>query len=48
MLPDNVRERAAAAAIEAFDADAITGGRFDRNELTIEIAPSKKIGRAHV
>jgi NADH-quinone oxidoreductase subunit C len=41
MLPDNVRERAAAAAIEAFDADAITGGRFDRNELTIEIAPSK-------
>jgi NADH-quinone oxidoreductase subunit C len=41
MLPDNVRERAAAAAIEAFDADAITGGRFDRNELTIEIAAPK-------
>ena len=41
MLPENVRERAAAAAIEAFDADAITGGRFDRNELTIEIPPSK-------
>ncbi len=41
MLPDNVRERAVAAAIDAFDADAITGGRFDRNELTIEIAAPK-------
>jgi NADH-quinone oxidoreductase subunit C len=41
MLPDNLKERAAAAAIEAFDADAITGGRFDRNELTIEIAAPK-------
>jgi NADH-quinone oxidoreductase subunit C len=41
MLPENLRERAAAAAIEAFDADAITGGRFDRNELTIEIAAPK-------
>jgi NADH-quinone oxidoreductase subunit C len=28
-------------AIDAFDADAITGGRFDRNELTIEIAAPK-------
>jgi NADH-quinone oxidoreductase subunit C len=41
MVPENLRERAAAAAIDAFDADAITGGRFDRNELTIEIAPPK-------
>jgi NADH-quinone oxidoreductase subunit C len=41
MLPDNVREQATAAAIEAFDADAITGGRFDRNELTVEIATPK-------
>ena len=41
MLPENLRERAAAAAIDAFDADAITGGRFDRNELTIEIAAPK-------
>ena len=30
-----------ALALEAFDADAITGGKFDRNELTLEIAPSK-------
>jgi NADH-quinone oxidoreductase subunit C len=41
MLPDNLRERAVAAAIEAFDADAITAGRFDRNELAIEIAAAK-------
>ncbi len=41
MLPDNLQERAVAAAIDAFDADAITGGRVDRNELTIEIASPK-------
>ena len=41
MVPENLRERAVAAAIDAFDAEAITGGRFDRNELTIEIAASK-------
>jgi NADH-quinone oxidoreductase subunit C len=38
MLPDNLRERPVAQALEAFDADAITGGRFDRGELTLEIA----------
>jgi NADH-quinone oxidoreductase subunit C len=41
MLPDILRERAVAAAVDAFDADAIAGGRFDRNELTIEIASPK-------
>lgn len=41
MVPENLRERAVAAAIDAFDADAIADGRFDRNELTIEIAPAK-------
>lgn len=41
MLPDNLRERAVAAAIDAFDSDAVTAGRFDRNELTIEIAAPK-------
>src|SRR5215468_1131697 len=41
MLPDNLKDRAVAAAVEAFDGDAITGGKFDRNELTLEIAPSK-------
>jgi len=27
--------------VEAFDADAITAAKFDRNELTLEIAPGK-------
>src|SRR5215472_7197331 len=41
MLPDNLKDRAVAAALAAFDGDAIAGGKFDRNELTLEIAPAK-------
>src|SRR5580692_4552931 len=47
MLPENLRgldvtgKGAVAAAVEAFDADAIAAGKFDRNELTLEIAPAK-------
>ena len=47
MLPENLRDLdvatngAVAAALDAFDADAITAGKFDRNELTLEIAPPK-------
>ena len=41
MLPESVRERAVAAAVEAFDSDAVHGGRWDRGELTLEIAPAK-------
>lgn len=41
MLPDNLREHAVALAVEAFDAEAVKGGKFDRNELTLEIAPAK-------
>ena len=41
MLPENLKDRAVAAALAAFDGDAITGGKFDRNELTLEIAPAK-------
>src|SRR5580658_7913660 len=47
MLPENLRgldatrSGAVAAAVESFDADAITAGKFDRNELTLEIAPGK-------
>jgi NADH-quinone oxidoreductase subunit C len=41
MLPEPLRERSVALAVEAFDADAITGGKFDRNELTLGIAPAK-------
>jgi NADH-quinone oxidoreductase subunit C len=41
MIPDNLREHAAAAAVDAFDRDALTGGHFDLGELTLEIAPAK-------
>jgi NADH-quinone oxidoreductase subunit C len=41
MLPDNLREHAVAAALEAFDSDAIQTGKCDRGELTLEIAPAK-------
>jgi NADH-quinone oxidoreductase subunit C len=41
MLPDNLREHSAALAVERFDSDALTGGKFDRGELTLEIAAPK-------
>jgi len=41
MLPDNLREQAVALAVEAFDAEAVKGGKYDWNELTLEIAPAK-------
>jgi NADH-quinone oxidoreductase subunit C len=41
MLPDSLRDRGVALAVEAFDADAVQGGRFDRGEVTIEIAPAR-------
>jgi NADH-quinone oxidoreductase subunit C len=41
MLPENLRQQAIAMAVEAFDADAVVGGTFDRGELTLEIAPAK-------
>jgi NADH-quinone oxidoreductase subunit C len=36
-----LRERPVAAAVDSFDADAVVTGRFDRNELTLEIAAPK-------
>ena len=41
MLADNMRDRPVAAAVEAFDADALRSGRYERGELTLEIAPAK-------
>jgi NADH-quinone oxidoreductase subunit C len=41
MLPDNLRDRPVAAAVEAFDSDAIQTGKYERGELTLEIAPAK-------
>ena len=41
MLPDSLRDHAIAAAVADFDSDAVTGGKYDRGELTLEIAPGK-------
>ena len=41
MLPESVKEHTTAASVEAFDADALVTGKFDRGELTLEIAPGK-------
>ena len=41
MIPDNLRNQAVAEAVDAFDPDALTGGAFDRGELTLEVAPAK-------
>jgi NADH-quinone oxidoreductase subunit C len=41
MLPDNLRDRAVAAAVGDFDSDAVTAGKYDRGELTLEILPAK-------
>ena len=41
MLPDNLKDHAVAAAVDAFDADAVTAGKFEFGELTLEIAPAK-------
>jgi NADH-quinone oxidoreductase subunit C len=41
MLPENLKEYAVAAAVDAFDADAVTGGTFALGELTLGIAAPK-------
>jgi NADH-quinone oxidoreductase subunit C len=46
MLPDNLagldlREHATVSAVADFDAGAVTGGKYDRGELTLEVAPER-------
>jgi len=41
MLPDNLKENSIAAAVDAFDCEAIRAGNLDRGELTLEIAAGK-------
>src|SRR3954452_24760254 len=41
MLPDNLKDNAVAAAVEAFDGDAIRGAKLQFGEVTLEIAASK-------
>jgi NADH-quinone oxidoreductase subunit C len=41
MLPENLKEHAVAASVEAFDAEALRGGKYELGELSLEIAPGK-------
>jgi NADH-quinone oxidoreductase subunit C len=41
MAAIDLKNHAAAAALEGFDAKAFTGGTFDRGQLTLEIAPDR-------
>jgi NADH-quinone oxidoreductase subunit C len=41
MLPENLQEHAVAGAVEAFDADALTGGKYEFGELTLEVGAAK-------
>src|SRR3954447_25511209 len=41
MLPENLKEHELAAAVDAFAADALTGGKYEFGEITLEVAPSK-------
>jgi NADH-quinone oxidoreductase subunit C len=41
MLPENLIQNSIAAAVDAFDGDAVKGGKIDRGELTLEIAFAK-------
>jgi len=40
MLPEQLQADAVAQAVEAFDSRALTGGKIDRGEVTLEIAPA--------
>ena len=41
MIPDNLREYAVPQAVDAFDREAITGGKHEFGEWTLEVAASK-------
>lgn len=41
MLSEELKNHATAVALDGFDAEAVTGGTFDRGELTLEIAPAR-------
>jgi NADH-quinone oxidoreductase subunit C len=43
MLPDTLKENPLALAVHEFDAAALVDGKFDRAELTLEIAPERLI-----
>jgi NADH-quinone oxidoreductase subunit C len=47
MLPDQLKEVAVAVALEAHDPSAITGGNFDRGEVTLLVDAAKIAAVCH-
>ncbi len=41
MTPENLRECAAVAALDAFDASAVLGGRIHAGQISVEVAPER-------
>ena len=41
MIPDSLQEHAVTVAVNSFDPEAIVGGKHERGEWTLEIAPGK-------
>ena len=41
MLPEQLHHHPSAVALEEFDPEAITGGKCERGELTLEIEPER-------
>jgi NADH-quinone oxidoreductase subunit C len=41
MLPETLQENGLALGVHEFDAEALVDGKFDRGELTLEIAPER-------
>jgi len=41
MIPEGIRQLPEAAALEAHDPAILVGGRHDRGELTLEVAPER-------
>src|SRR5437660_12519498 len=41
MLPEDLQEHAVAASVEAFDTEALRGGKYELGELSLEIAAAK-------
>ena len=41
MIPETLQTFPDAVAVSGFDPEAILNGKFDRNELTLDVAPAR-------
>ncbi len=44
MIPEQIKDFPDVQALGAWDSECVVGGRFDRGELTVEIAPARIVG----